>query len=460
MKMELERQMMRAIDDGADYLDIRYEKEQSTVIEIRDDVLREAKVGFELGAGIRVLLDGSWGFYATSDPSRLEDGITKALKLAKAHKADKNIKLAPSDSTNEEFKLKVREPPEDVGIDRKISLVREAYKRLVDVDERIKSASVYYTDSIIEKLFLNSEGSEIRLHLPYISIGFRAVASEGGELQEAHDRVGAFTGFELTKENDPGEIAASVSRRALRLLDAKNPPAGKFPVVMDGKLLGVFAHEALGHAAEADLVVSGESILADKIGSRIASEIITIADDPSIPQTHGYYPFDDEGVRSRRTLIIENGTLRSYLHTRSSAGELGMEVTANARAEDNSHIPIARMSNIIIERGDQSFDEIIEDIKRGIYAKGMRGGQVDTVGGNFQFTAEEAFMIEDGEVKGSIRNLSLAGRTLEVLEKIDALGKDVTGSIGFCGKNGQTVPVSESGPDARISEILVGGNDA
>ncbi|HEC56576.1 MAG TPA: TldD/PmbA family protein, partial [Candidatus Syntrophoarchaeum butanivorans] len=174
----------------------------------------------------------------------------------------------------------------------------------------------------------------------------------------------------------------------------------------------------------------------------------------------GYYPFDDEGVRSRRTAIIEDGILKSYLQTRSSAAELGMSPTANARAEDYSQVPIARMSNILIEQGDFGFEELIEDIKMGIYAKGMRGGQVDTVGGNFQFTAEEAFLILDGELRESIRNLSLAGSTLEVLRKIDGLGKEVTGSIGFCGKNGQHVPVSESGPDARVSEMLVGGINA
>ena len=461
MIMNLERMIQSAIDDlGAGYVDLRLEKEKTTAIEVRDGVLRDAKVGYDLGAGIRVLVDGSWGFYTTNDVSKIDDGITKAFKLAKVHRGEKKIKLAPSDPASEDFELKVKDRIEDVEIDDKVSIVQETYKSIVGEDRRIKSASVNYTDSVIEKEFLNSDGSRIRVLLPYISMGLRAVASENGELQEATERIGAFTGFELLKEHDLEKIAGDVSKRALRLLDAKSPPAGNLPVVMDGKLLGVFAHEALGHAVEADLVVAGESILAGKISEKVGSDILKIYDDPTVPNTHGYYPFDDEGLRSRRTTIINDGILNSYLHTRASAGELDMDVTANARAEDYSEIPIVRMSNILIEAGDHDFDEIIEDIKMGIYAKGMRGGQVDTVGGNFQFTAEEAFLIENGEVKYVIRNLSLAGETLEVLKKIDALGKDVIGSIGFCGKNGQSVPVSESGPDARISEILVGGTVA
>lgn len=459
--MNLERMIQSVIDDlGADYVDLRLENEKTTAIEMRDGVLRDAKVGYDAGAGIRVLLDGSWGFYTTNDLSKLEDGITKALKLAKAKAGEKEVKLAPADPSSEAFELKVKDRIEDVDIDRKISLVQETYKNIVGVNRRIKSASVSYTDGLIEKKFLSSEGSAIRMRLPYISMTFGAVASENGELQEAHERIGAFTGFELLSEHDLEKIAGDVSKRALRLLDAKSPPAGNLPVVMDGKLLGVFAHEALGHAVEADLVVAGESILAGKVSEKVGSDILKIYDDPTIPNTHGYYPFDDEGLRSRRTTIIEDGVLNSYLHTRASAGELEMDVTANARAEDYSEIPIVRMSNILIEAGDCEFQELIEDIKIGIYAKGMRGGQVDTVGGNFQFTAEEAFLIENGEVKDVIRNLSLAGETLEVLSRIDLLGEDVIGSIGFCGKNGQSVPVSESGPDARISEILVGGTVA
>ncbi|RJS72915.1 MAG: TldD/PmbA family protein [Candidatus Syntrophoarchaeum sp. WYZ-LMO15] len=458
--MEAERAIKTVIEMGAEYVDVRIERERSTVIEMKDGVLRDATVGLDLGAGIRVLFDGSWGFYTTNDISKLKDGVLKAFKLAKAHKNEKKVKILPSEPLREEFVLRVREPVEDVGIDEKISLIEGAHKALKMGDERIKNASVHYRDSVIEREFLSSDGSDIRMHLCYISMGLRAVASEGGDLQEAQERLGAFTGFELIRDRDLEEVAGEVTRRALRLLDARTPPAGKLPIVMDGKLLGVFVHEALGHAAEADLVIAGESILSGRIGEKIGSEVLRIYDDPSIPHTHGYYPFDDEGVRSRRTVIIEDGILKSYLQTRSSAAELGMSPTANARAEDYSQVPIARMSNILIEQGDFGFEELIEDIKMGIYAKGMRGGQVDTVGGNFQFTAEEAFLILDGELRESIRNLSLAGSTLEVLRKIDGLGKEVTGSIGFCGKNGQHVPVSESGPDARVSEMLVGGINA
>ena len=234
-----------------------------------------------------------------------------------------------------------------------------------------------------------------------------------------------------------------------------------FYVIMDPKLTGVFMHEALGHAAEADHVLCGESILSDKLGEEIAYQGLTVADDPTIENSHGYYRYDDEGIRARRTEMIKEGVLVSFLHTRETAGRFNAEPTSNARAANYSELPLVRMSNTVIEPGDSDFEEMREDISYGIYAKGMRGGQVDTVRGEFQFSAEEAFLIEKGELTKRLKNVSLSGRTLDILKSIDAVGKKkVKGSIGFCGKAGQEVPVSEYAPHIRVKKILVGGATA
>ncbi|MBK5191063.1 MAG: TldD/PmbA family protein [Methanosarcinales archaeon] len=188
---------------------------------------------------------------------------------------------------------------------------------------------------------------------------------------------------------------------------------------------------------------------------------MTVADDPTIEHSHGYYRYDDEGMMSKRTEMIKDGVLVSYLHSRETAGRLGAMPTANARAADYSDIPIVRMSNTVIEEGDWNFNEMREDIPFGIYAMGMRGGQVDTVKGEFQFSAEEAFLIENGTLSKRLKNVSLSGRTLDVLKNIDAVGNDKKrGTIGFCGKDGQEVPVSEYAPHVRVTKILVGGASA
>ncbi len=280
----------------------------------------------------------------------------------------------------------------------------------------------------------------------------------GSVLQEGVESVGAVGGFEVIEEENPEVVGVKAADKAVRLLDAKLPPAGKIPVIMDQKLTGVFMHEALGHAAEADHVLYGESILRGKLGEEIAYEGLTVADDPTIENSHGYYRYDDEGARSRRTEIIKNGVLVSYLHTRETAGRLNAMPTANARAADYSEIPLVRMSNTVIEEGDWDFEDMRADVRFGIYAKGMRGGQVDTVRGEFQFSAEEAFLIENGVPSRRLKNVSLSGRTLDVLKDIDAVGNDKKrGSIGFCGKDGQEVPVSEYAPHVRVKKILVGG---
>jgi TldD protein len=230
---------------------------------------------------------------------------------------------------------------------------------------------------------------------------------------------------------------------------------------MDNKLTGLFMHEALGHAAEADHVLYGETILKDKLGEEIAYNGLTVADDPTIESSHGFYRYDDEGVRSNRTEVIKNGVLVSYLHSRETAGRLGASPTANARAADYSDTPLVRMSNTVIEEGDWRFEEMLEDIPFGIYAKGMRGGQVDTIKGEFQFSAEEAFLIENGRLSTRLKNVSLSGRTLDVLKHIDAVGNDQKrGTIGFCGKDGQDVPVCEYAPHVRVTKIMVGGASA
>jgi TldD protein len=228
-------------------------------------------------------------------------------------------------------------------------------------------------------------------------------------------------------------------------------------VIADPDLAGVFAHEAVGHAAEGDSVVSGESILEKKIGEKVSSGFVTIYDDPAMENGFGSFPYDDEGVKGSKKILIENGVLKNFILSRETAFKLGMNPNGGARAESFAVRPLVRMSNTMIEKGEHSFDELIEDIKYGVYAKGTRGGQVDPAKGSFQFSAQEAFLIENGEVTKPLKDLSLSGLTLETLKNIDAVGKDVRfGEPGFCSK-GQLVPVGDGGPHIRIKNVLIGG---
>jgi TldD protein len=436
------------------------------VIDLRDDVFREMSYGIDQGMGVRVLYKDSWGFSSSNDLTQpaikdvFEDALNigRALSLSESNKKAAAVTIADAPSRNDYFKLKPKINPDDVGIEEKKRMIKEAYEAAKAHSNLIKSISILYLDGYEENVYSNSDGSYIVMETPAVFMRAGVVAKKGNVLQEGRESVGAVAGFEFIKEENPVTVAVKAADKAVRLLDAKLPPAGELPVIMDNRLTGVFMHEALGHAAEADHVLYGESILKGKLGAEIAYEGLTVADDPTIECSHGYYRYDDEGIRSNRTEIIKNGVLVSYLHSRETAGRLDAMPTANARAADYSDLPIVRMSNTVIEEGDWNFDEMRGDIPFGIYAKGMRGGQVDTVKGEFQFSAEEAFLIENGTLSKRLKNVSLSGSTLNVLKNIDAVGNDKKrGTIGFCGKDGQEVPVSEYAPHVRVTKILVGG---
>ncbi len=469
--VEMEEEIKKAMglvskNSAVRYADIRMETGYATAIELRDDVFREMSYGIDQGIGVRVLYKNSWGFSASNDvlKSRLNDtfvdalNIGKALSLSESNKDEKSVKIADAPPKSDYFVLKPKINPADVSIEEKKRMVKEVYKAAKKHSSRIKTLSILYLDGYEKQTYANSDGSYVVMETPAVFMRVRAVAKKGSVLQEGVESVGAVGGFEVIEEENPEVVGVKAADKAVRLLDAKLPPAGKIPVIMDQKLTGVFMHEALGHSAEADHVLYGESILRGKVGEEIAYEGLTVADDPTIANSHGYYRYDDEGARSRRTEIIKNGVLVSYLHTRETAGRLDAMPTANARAADYSEIPLVRMSNTVIEEGDWDFEDMRADIRFGIYAKGMRGGQVDTVRGEFQFSAEEAFLIEKGVPSKRLKNVSLSGRTLDVLKDIDAVGNDKKrGSIGFCGKDGQEVPVSEYAPHVRVKKILVGG---
>ena len=464
MEEEIKKAIDFVVSKNARYADIRLEKCYATVIDLRDDVLREMSYGIDQGMGVRVLYNNSWGFSSSNDITKpeLKDTFEDAFKIGKAlSESSKNaeaVTMADAKPVNDHYKLKPKINPDDVSIEAKKKMVKDVYKAAKEHSNRIKSVSILYLDGYEQKIYANSGGSYIVTETPAVFMRVHAVAKKGDLLQEGRESIGAVAGFEVIEEENPELLGVKAADKAVRLLDAELPPGGELPVIMDNKLAGVFMHEALGHAAEADHVLYGESILEDKVGEEIAYEGLTVADDPTIENSHGYYKYDDEGARSKRTAIIENGILVTYLHTRETAGRLNSVATSNARATDYSELPLVRMSNTVIEEGDWDFEDMRCDIRFGIYAKGMRGGQVDTVRGEFQFSAEEAFIIENGTLSKRLKNVSLSGRTLDVLKKIDAIGNDKKqGTIGFCGKDGQEVPVSEYAPHIRVKKILVGG---
>ena len=450
--IDLFEKVIEKTSPQVDYLDIRCGKSNSTSILMKDGNTDEINTGITLSARIRVLNNGAWGFAHTTDLSKINEITETAIKLSNSLKGD--VKLSENDIIKDKIKTDSKIPVSDISIEEKKEVLDEATKS-ASID-KVNSTTVIYTDSEREELFLNSEGSQIEVATTRVRMALNASASNGEIIQFGHGSIGGVRGYEIITETDIEEFARKIGEKAVRLLDAKPAPSGQFPVIADPELTGVLIHEALGHAVEGDLILQNDSILKGKMNTQIASDIVNIFDDASLKEGFGYYPYDVEGVKTKPNQLVKNGKLISLLNSRETASKLKMKSSGNARSQISDQ-PIVRMSNTFLKPGDNSFEELLEDIDNGIYLKGSRGGQVDTGKGIFQFNAAEGYLIEKGEIKTPLRDVSLSGNILETLKNIDAIGNDFKLSVGFCGKDGQTAPVGDGGPHTRILNALVGG---
>jgi TldD protein len=420
-------------------------------IVMKDGVVKDVTTGEIEGVGLRIL-ENTWGFASANSLEKLEGGAERAYLGARA---GEKIAYDEGDAVVDNVYVKAKIDPLDIGFEEKKELLRDAFGATKDYKE-VVSSTFSYTDTRTVSQYVNSDGTSINAE--YVRCGFFAsvFAKKDGQVQVGLERMGGTGGLEAIE--GVAEAARSASLKAVRLLDARSAPSGEFTVVMDPLLTGVFVHEALGHAIEADHVIQKESILEGKLEERIASSTVSIYDDPTLPGSFGFYFYDSEGTKARKKAVVEDGFLREFLHSRETASKLGMEATGNARAQSFNHPPVVRMSNTYVASGDFSFDEMLEDIKYGVYLKGSKGGEVDTARGVFQFSAEEGFLIENGELGAGVRDVSLSGETLEILKNIDAVGSDFGTSIGFCGKASQVVPVGDGGPHARTTASVGGQN--
>ncbi|MDY6964524.1 MAG: TldD/PmbA family protein [Halobacteriota archaeon] len=436
------------------FYDIRTVETFNRSIVIDDHKVKEITSKFSKGSGIRALVGGSWGFVTTNNLRKTDDlkaATSLARNLQKRSPRDP-LDLRETEPNRTFLQTEVRRDPRDVPVEDKVELIKDIEKNTMA--DKVVSSSATYFESLEKVSYENSQGSECRYEVWRVGVVVGAVAKENGIYQSGRENKYGICGFELFDSFDHTSLARKASKTAVELLSAGKAPGGKMMVVLDQELAGVFAHEALGHASEADLVLEGNSILEGKIGEEIASEIVNVYDDPCLLE-FGYFPFDDEGLPQKKKMIIEEGVFRSYLHNRETASKLD-GVEGNARAEDYSE-PIVRMSNTYIGIGDSSFESILGDVKDGVYLIGSRGGQVNTGEGIFQFNAERGYLIENGELTRSLSDVSLSGETLEILRKIELVGNDLKFNPGYCGKNNQLVPVSDGSPHILVSEALVGG---
>jgi TldD protein len=461
--MELDARMMdKALSEGAGYCDIRTEHRRSLSLEFKDGELHEAIPGDEKGLCVRVLMKGAWGIASTNDLSAkgVSSAVFWALKLARAKaahlKRGEAAGLAPIKPQKKDIVWKVKTDPRQIPLEQKHQYLAFLSRRVREAPS-VRMVTARYFDGTRSMELLSSEGTEIRMELTRTMADVSMVVKSEKGILSNRASVGGTAGWEIHDASSLAARGVLAAKTALDMLNGKTAPSGRFPVVADPVLTGVFAHEAVGHACEGDLIVAGDSCLEGKLGKRIAAPILSLFDDPTIAGAFGSFPYDDEGLLARKKPLIEKGFLRNLILDRSSAYRLKLEPNGGARAESYAARPLVRMSNTAIAAGDHSREQIFEGIKLGIYAVGTRGGQVDTAKGSFQFACREAYLIENGEVTSPLRSLALSGRILETLNEVDAIGRDFkVEDPGYCGK-GQTVPVGDGGPHIRIRSAFVGG---
>jgi TldD protein len=444
--------VIKKLEKTVDYADIRAGESINNSIIMKDSKIDNVDTGNDFSVGIRVLQNGAWGFAYTTDINDVQKAADKATLLANQLSSD--VELSQTKANEDFVKSNAKIQIEDITIEDKINLIKEA-DDAAKIDG-IVSTNISFSESQSNSILLSTDGTNIQSENNRIVLSMNSVADNGQVMQFGHESLGGVQGFELIENADLESFGRGISEKAISLLDAKAAPSGDFPVIFDPELTGVFIHEALGHASEADIILQNDSILKDKIGQKIGSELITVIDDATRKDGFGHFAYDVEGSNSNKNVLVEDGVLKTVLSARASAKKLGLESSGNARSSIKNQ-PLVRMSNTYIKPGDSSFDELIEDMHDGIYLKGSRGGQVDTGKGIFQFNAVEAYQIENGELSTHLRDVSLSGSTLDILNNVVGVGSDFKLNVGFCGKDGQTVPVGDGGPHIKVSKATVGG---
>lgn len=455
--LDLSRILRRALAGGGEFADIYYEEGNSTSVICEDGKIEKVLAATDRGIGIRVISDLRTAYAYTNEITEtallaLAETVSRAVKgKAFDHAIDlRTMAIGPG------FPIAV--PPSTISLKEKVLLVSGAEKAARGADKRVRQVMVVYRDGTVKIQVANSLGELIENFRTGTVFMTQVVASEGDLIQTGYEPIGGFRGFEIFKEKSPEEIALIAARRAVTMLSARKAPAGLMPVVLSSEAGGTMVHEAIGHGLEADLAQAGLSVYSGKIGTQVASPLVTVIDDATIPHARGSFSFDDEGTPGERTVLVENGILKGYLYDRLAAMKDGCASTGNGRRESYQSKPIVRMSNTLIAPGASDPALIAREADRGLFVRKMGGGQVNTVNGDFVFEVSEGFIIENGTVGEPVRGATLTGNGPEVLKKIVRVGSDLGFGIGTCGKDGQGVPVADAQPTLLISEITVGGS--
>ena len=444
------------VDEADIYLEYRVNEE----LVLEEETVKKASRHVSQGAGVRAQTATRTGYAHTDEISfsNLEEAARQARAIADQSSRSGVVAVRPDRQPHDLYQL--AESPVVTELARKLELLRRVDKATRAADPRIRQVIVGLTSEEVVMLIATAAGWVLGDVRPLTRLNVTAIAEDGGRREIAAYGGGGRVPFDFFLAEDRWQrFGREAARQAVLKLSAIDAPAGTMTVILGPGWPGILLHEAIGHGLEGDFNRKGVSAFAGRLGQKVASELVTVVDDGTIPNRRGSLNVDDEGTPTGRTVLIENGILRGYMQDRLNARLMGMTPTGNGRRESFAHPPLPRMTNTFMLPGPDDPADIMKSVKRGLYAVSFGGGQVDITSGKFVFSASEAYLVEDGRVTAPVKGATLIGNGPDALTRVSRVGHDLAldEGVGTCGKDGQSVPVGVGLPTIRIDGMTVGG---
>jgi TldD protein len=447
-----------ALARGADDADVYFEHLNSTSVALSDGKVNRASTNVDLGLGVRVVVGDSVGYAYTEDLSLAS--MREAAQVAAEIAAGGSPRpVAAITSRRMADRYPVTKPWEKVDMATRVGLVRSWEQMTFAADPRVKKVETMLADTQKHVLIVRPDGRMVYDYQPMTRAFVSVTAESNGKKESAMANIAQRQGIELYSDDQVQAMVKKAIDHTMILFEAGKPPAGEMTVVLGAGSSGILLHEAIGHGLEADFNRKNISIYADKIGQRIAPKGVTVVDDGTLPWARGSINTDDEANPAEKTVMIEDGILRSYLHDEISARHYKVAPTGSGRRESFRSPVLPRMRATYMENGSYSPEEIIASVQNGIYCSTFSNGQVQIGAGDFAFYVRHGYLIENGKLTRPIKDVNIIGNGPKVLETVQMVGNDLEIDIGgwTCGKDGQSVPVSQGMPTVKVEKLSVGG---
>lgn len=456
---DVRKTLTAALEKGGDYADLFFEHTFTNSVGLQDGEVNRSSSNIDFGMGVRVLSGDQTG-YAYIENITLDE-MLKAARTA-ARIAGSSAKMNPVSLTEKPLKANyyaVSTPWEDVVLKEKTPYLQKLNDKIFALDKRVQKVSASLGDSTSHVLFCNSEGVSYYDYRPMVTLSAVCIMEENGRFENSYSARAYRKGFEFLSDDIIDVIAREAVENTSILFQAIKPKGGEMPVVMGSGGSGILLHEAIGHAFEADFNRKNISIFSDQLNKKICNEHISVVDDGTIPFNRGSINIDDEGTYGRKTYIVKEGILTSYLHDRISARHYGIASTGNGRRESFRSMPMPRMRATYMEAGNVKEADIIASVKNGIFVDKFTNGQVQIGAGDFTFFVKSGYLIENGKLTRPIKDINIIGNGPKALADITMVADNdkIDNGTWTCGKDGQSCPVTCGMPSALVSKLTVGG---